>query len=313
MCLEHFKHCCFDYCWHHQDLCKATEPLDAQFLWLPEGDKWSRGCGDKVKPQYAKSWFPSTSRKLGECSGHQVGWRGEGWVQEGGEKKESASWWARHQWSFPLSTSFRGQLVDTFSPPQSSRWLQERELCSQQPETLRFSLLSADKLTGSQFRIYFCFMMMQKGCPFHRKYFKFWISISFPPRLCSVMASPNARQFPRLPFIFKIYTLVYLSLRDDAWWVGHIKGISTCVTFQVLLRYWDTEAKCLLTHSVTALEYQNTSPSFQWLPISSHLVTWGDGSAEWTDYKWGANSAWPAPHFLAQGSFHCANPQSLFF
>lgn len=48
--------------------------------------------------------------------------------------------------------------------------------------TLRFSLLSADssKLTGSQLRIYFCFVMMQKGCPFHGKYFKFWILIFFP-------------------------------------------------------------------------------------------------------------------------------------
>lgn len=86
----------------------------------------------------------------------------------------------------------------------------------------------------------------------------------FPPRPCSVMASPNARQFPRLPFVFKIYTLVYcVSLRDGAWWVGHIKGIPSCDTSQVLLHYQGTEAKRLLTHSVTAVEYQNTSPSFQ--------------------------------------------------
>lgn len=39
MRLEHFRHCCFDYCCHQQDLCKATEPLDAHFLWLQEGDK----------------------------------------------------------------------------------------------------------------------------------------------------------------------------------------------------------------------------------------------------------------------------------
>lgn len=178
---------------------------------------------------------------------------------------------------------------------------------------LAFCLQTVPNLQGANLRFIFALWWCKRDAPsienISNSEFRF-----FFPRLCSVMASPNARQFPRLPFIFEIYTLVYcVSLRDGASWVGHIKGLSTCDTFQVLLCYGDTEAKHLLTHSVAALVYQNTLPSFQWLPISSHLVMWGAGSAEWIDYKWGANSPWPAPHFLAQGSFLCANPQRLFF
>lgn len=69
-------------------------------------------------------------------------------------------------------------------------------------------------------------------------------------------------------------------------WVGLIKGISTCDTFQVLPGYQDKKVKLLLTHSVMALE-QFTR--MRHLPAFRDFTSDHVGSAEGTDYKWGAN------------------------
>lgn len=114
MRLEHFRHCCFEYCCHQQDLCKATEPLDAQFLWLQEGDNTEHRLWGEVKPQCAKSWFPSKSKKT--QSGVMLRLAVE--VRGGSKREESASSdEAGPQNSHPkpksflLPTSSRGQLI----------------------------------------------------------------------------------------------------------------------------------------------------------------------------------------------------------